>query len=110
MSEEKILKDELMDAEELEGVVGGYYDTWHDYQNFQNLGGRFLPGTGNYNLGNVKGAFKNVGKYLGINISADLYYDAKPGKSPNKYFLDGKEISRDEMWSIIREGYAANKK
>ncbi len=108
MADEKILKDELMDAEELEGVVGGYYDTWHDYQNFQKLGGGFY--IGKYSKKAVMQAFTNVGKYLGINISAKLVYDDKPGQIQNKYFLDGKEISRDEMWSIIREGYAANKK
>ena len=108
MADEKILKDELMDAEELEGVVGGYYDTWHDYQNFQKLGGGFY--SGKYRKDAVMKAFTNVGKYLGINISTKLVYDDKPGKIENKYYLDGKEISRNELWSIIREGYAANKK
>ena len=108
MADEKILKDEVMDAEELEGVVGGYYDTWHDHQNFQKLGGGFY--SGQYSKDAVMKAFTNVGKYLGINISTKLVYDKKPGKIENKYYLDGKEISRDEMWSIIKEGYAANKK
>ena len=108
MADEKILKDEVMDAEELEGVVGGYYDTWHDHQNFQKLGGGFY--SGQYSKDAVMKAFTNVGKYLGINISTKLVYDRKPGKIENKYYLDGKEISRDEMWSIINEGYAANKK
>ena len=108
MADEKILKDKVMDAEELEGVVGGYYDTWHDHQNFQKLGGGFY--SGQYSKDAVMKAFTNVGKYLGINISTKLVYDRKPGKIENKYYLDGKEISRDEMWSIINEGYAANKK
>ena len=107
MAEEKILKDEALNDEELEEVVGGYYDTWHDYENFQKLGGGFLEGK--YSIGGVKKAFKKVGDHLGIKISANLYYDGTPGKSPNRYYLDGKQISRDELWSIINEGFAANK-
>ena len=112
MAEEKILKDEALNDEELEEVVGGYYDTWNDRVNFIKLGGGFYKGDykdGTFSATEVENAFKKIGQYLGINISASLGYD-RPGASPNNYYLDGKEISRDEMWSIIKEAYAANKK
>ena len=32
MADEKILKDEALNKEELENVVGGYYNTWNDFQ------------------------------------------------------------------------------
>ena len=108
MAEEKILQDEVMDAEELEGVVGGYYDTWNDYKNFQALGGGFYKGR--YSIEGVEQAFENVGKYLGIRIQASVCYDKTPGITPNRYSIEGKLISRDELWSIIREGVAAQKK
>ena len=105
---EKILNDEALNDEELEEVVGGYYDTWHDYENIKNLeGGKFYKGR--YSRMNVQDAFKKIGKELGVNISAEVVYDAIPGESPNKYYVEGKQISRDELWSIINEGFAANK-
>ena len=108
MADEKILKDETLNDEELEEVVGGYYDTWNDYQNIKKLeGGKFSPDV--YTFREVEDSFKKIGKELGINISAVLFYDKTPGKSPNRYYLDGKKIPRDELWSIINESFAANK-
>ena len=112
MVEEKILESEIMDDEELENVAGGLYETWHDRVNFINLGGGFYKGdqkNGTYSATEVEKAFKKMGEYLGINISASLGFD-RPGAPPNAYYLDGKKISRDEMWSIINEAYKANKK
>ena len=112
MTEEKILKDELMDDAYLDGVVGGAYETWNDRVNFIKLGGDFYKGDfkdGSFAATEVENAFKRVGKYLGLNISASLGYD-RPDESPNSYYLNGKEISRDELWSIIHEVYAAHKK
>ena len=105
------MKDEALNDEELEEVVGGYYDTWNDRVNFIKLGGGFYKGDykdGTFSATEVEKAFKKMGEYLGINISARLGFD-RPGASPNRYYLDGKEISRDELWSIINEGFAANK-
>jgi hypothetical protein len=112
MAEEKILEEELLDETELENVAGGYYQTWNDRVNFIKLGGGFYKGDckdGTFSATGVEKAFKKVGEYLGLNISAKCLYDDQKGKNPNKYYLDGKEISRDEMWSIIKEGYNANK-
>ena len=112
MAEEKILKDEVMDESELEEVAGGLYETWKDRVNFINLGGGFYKGDykdGTFSATEVEKAFKKMGEYLGINISASLGFD-RPGASPNSYYLDGKKISRDELWSIINEAYSVNKK
>ena len=107
MAEEKFLNAEALNDEELEEVVGGYYDTWHDYEAIRKLeGGKFYEGG---SFLEVRDAFKKIGKELGIDISADLYYDQTPGKSLNKYYVEGKQVSRDELWSIINEGFAANK-
>ena len=104
MAEEKILKDEALNDEELEEVVGGYYDTWHDYENIKDLeGGKFFKGR--YSFLKVEEAFKKIGKELGIDIETNLYYDKTPGQSPNKYYVEGKQISRDELWAIINEGF-----
>ena len=120
MSEEKILKDENLKDEELEEVVGGYLDSWHDYQNIKKLEakgyGNFYgqnpyetKGKDKFHYLNLEAAFREIGKTLGLNISAVLFYDGTPGKSPNGYFLEGKEIPRNELWSIINEGFAAKK-
>ena len=113
MLEEKILESEIMSDDELEGVAGGLYETWQDRVNFINLGGkRFYKGDfkdGSYAATDVEDAFKRMSIYLGIKISARLGYD-RPGDPPNAYYLDGKEISRDEMWSIINEACNAIKK
>ena len=103
---------EIMDDAELDVVVGGTYDTWNDRVNFINLGGDFYKGDfkdGSFAATEVENAFKRIGKYLGLNISASLGYDG-PGESPNTYYLDGKEISRDELWNIIYKAYDAHKK
>ena len=109
MAEEKFLKDEVLNDEELEEVVGGYYDTWQDCENFKKLkangyGDFYGQSRGQYQREKVEDTFKRIGKTLGINLSAKITYI-----DPNKYFLDGKEFSRDEFWSIINEGFAANK-
>ncbi len=112
MADEKIINEEVMDESELDEVAGGSSETWRDRVNFVNLGGGFYKGDykdGTFSATEVEKAFKKMGEYLGINISASLGFD-RPGASPNFYYLDGKRISRDEMWSIIHEAYAANKK
>ena len=110
MADEKILKDEALKDDELEEVVGGYYDTWHDYENIKKLeaNGKGSFSRGGYSIWSVQDAFRRIGKELGINISSKLYYDKTPGSSPNKYYLDDKEISRDELWDIINAGLDAN--
>ena len=37
MADEKILKDEVLNNEELEKVAGGYYNTWKDFQTIKAL-------------------------------------------------------------------------
>ncbi len=104
---------EQLSDDELEKVVGGAYETWNDRVNFINLAGNtFYKGDfkdGSFAATEVECAFKRAGMYLGLKISASLGYGG-PDESPNVYYLDGKEIPRDELWKIIREAYAAHKK
>ena len=114
MAVEDKYADEKLSDEELEQVAGGYYQTWGDYLNFQKLGGGFYKGvcgyTDKFNMAAVMNAFESVGEYLGLEISATCFYDSKEGENPNRYYLDGKQISRDELWDIINKAYAAKKK
>ena len=111
MADDKILKDEVLNDEELEQVAGGYYNTWNDFQAIKALEkkgyGIFYTEYIKYCTKGVQDAFVNIGKKLGINLSAklDLFYDQKPGKNLNRYFLDGKQISREEFWDIINAGF-----
>ena len=98
MLEEKILESEIMSDDELEGVAGGLYETWQDRVNFINLGGKRF----------YKGDFKD-GSYAATDVE-DAFKRMSIGDPPNAYYLDGKEISRDEMWSIINEACNAIKK
>ena len=106
---------EQLSDDELEQVAGGYYNTWKDYEAINKLEkngyGTFYTDALGYCTRGVQDAFIKIGKKLGMNISAklDLFYDQKPGQNLNRYFLDGKEIPRDELWNIINEGFAAKK-
>ena len=108
MADEKILKDESLNNEELENVVGGRLDGWNDYKNIKKLEaagkGNFYKNS-HYTNVKVEDAFKKIGKTLGLNLSAKIVYDGALDYNPNKYYLDGKELSRDELWEIINEGF-----
>ena len=108
MAEEKILKDEALKDEELESVVGGRLDGWNDYKNIKKLEaagkGTFYQDS-HYTNSKVQDAFQKIGETLGLNISAKLQYDGALSYNPNKYYLEGKEISRDELWDIINAGF-----
>ena len=108
MAEEKILEGEVLNDAELDEVAGGLTsEVIDDRKRLINLGYyeyKHKPGIASYII--VENGFSKLGKALGIDINVK----ASTGiVTHNKYYLDGKEISRDELWSIIDETHNANK-
>ena len=98
MAEEKILKDEVMDTEELEGVVGGTLK--------ENLEDReYLKKMGAYNFNDgdsftktLQNGFAKLGDNYGMKITVDVNLNKNVA---NKYFVNGKEMSRDKLLKMI---------
>ena len=118
MADEKILKDEILNAEELDKVAGGRSgEVYEDAVILYKMGYR---GMGNdqgqqwedfvANVPNIRKAFRALGKKCNIDIKVVLHNKNNSFFSPNVYSIDGKEISRDEFWSLIDEISAAKKK
>ena len=98
MAEEKILDNEVLDDEELEGVAGG--------SNTENRNDRdLLKKMGYYNDAtksistNLEKSFAGLGSKLGCDLNVRV--DANKGRAANKYFIADQEVSRKEFWTII---------
>lgn len=98
MAEEKILDNEVLDDEELEGVAGG--------SNTENRNDRdLLKKMGYYNDAtksistNLEKSFAGLGSKLGCDLHVRV--DANKGRAANKYFIADQEVSRKEFWTII---------
>ena len=108
MADEKILEEEILNEEELEGVAGGTLkETFND--------SRQLAGLGLYNfdkskgfVGSVQEGFDALGKKIGLtlNVKSDL---SSNGSNKNVYQIGNQNVTRDEFWTIVNEANAANK-
>ena len=98
MTDAKILDNEILDDEELEGVVGGTTK--------ENRGDRdLLKKMGYYNdatksiSANLEKSFATLGSKLGCDLHVSV--NTGTGKTANKYFIADQEVSRNEFWKII---------
>lgn len=105
MSEEKILKDEVMSDEELENVAGGNRDELAlDTQLFNAMGGRIkaydLDDITNTNVRGIAGRINSLYGELGIQVE---YKDL----GASSYTIDGRPASRNDVvkTALFRAGY-----
>ena len=107
MADEKILKDEVMDDEQLDGVAGGTLkETLDDREMLKKIGVYDFNSKDGFTK-SVQNAFAKFGNDYGIKISVEVGLNAE---TANKYSVNGKAISRDELYSLMNEVAAANKK
>ena len=99
----KKINDELekLDDEQLEQVAGGTHtETYQDVDRFEALGihvyctepGIPLNDLHTETMINLHNTYKRFG------VKAMTYGD---DRTPNKYFVDGKEVSREDAWKHI---------
>ena len=98
MAEEKILDNEILDDETLEGVAGG--------SNTENRNDRdLLKKMGYYDSSdksivvNLKKSFSDLSNELGCALNIKV--NSNTGRTANKYFIADQEVSRKEFWTII---------
>ena len=103
MAEEKKFADEMLSDEELDSVAGG---TWierdKDMDDFESLGVKIycrdigIPENDKYTW-DVQNLFAAFEKY-GVKMEAHFLDET----TPNKYFVGGKEVSREDAWKHIK--------
>ena len=93
MADEKILKDEVMSDEELDGVAGGdCYQTADDSRFLNSLNGSCdRYGSTKIWFGGKKNEIEKA--WASVGIKADVHTDLSDS---NKYFLNGQEISQEQ--------------
>lgn len=99
MAEEKILKDEIMNDEELDNVAGG--KAWELQEDADNLRRYRLLGSGPVTKDQIEAAINRAGVLNGISLGCELYN----GDKNNKYYIDHKKYSHDEFWKEIHKRY-----
>ena len=103
----EILKDELLNDEELENVAGGTFaESYSDAQNFEKLGVKIfkndlvgIPLLDHEGFVNLRNAFDKYG--VKIVDDGSLGGDLVGTSKANQYFIGDKQVSRDEAWKHI---------
>ncbi|MBR4641907.1 MAG: hypothetical protein IKO74_04185 [Selenomonadaceae bacterium] len=107
MTTEKILKDEILSDEELDNVAGGTFaESYNDARAFEQLGVKIfendLAGIGILNhegFVNLRNAFSKYG--VTIKDDGSIFGDLMKTSKANEYFIDGKQVSREDAWKHI---------
>ena len=100
MADEKILKDEILSDYQLDGVAGGtYLESADDAKKFQERGIKIyehdiigVPVLMHNEFVKLRDTFSQYG--VTIKDSGGLINE-------NKYYIGGKEVSRDDAWKHI---------
>lgn len=95
MADEKILKDEILSDEQLDGVAGG--SDWEISDDANRLRDLHRLGYNYVTSDQVNDAMWRLGQEIGLNIGCDM----QEGRKSNSYYLDNKKISRDKLWDKI---------
>ena len=108
MADEKILKDEIFDDEELEGVAGGTAkESVDDRAKLKSLGMYNFDKSKGF-AASLKDGFDALGKKIGLdlNVKSNL---SSASNTENVYKIGAQEVPRDEFWSIVNETHSASK-
>ena len=105
MKDEKILQDEILSDDELDQVVGGNAeDITYDLKFLYNRG------LANYNYSRYTVDFDLEHSRSSIKMVKDGFWKAGISciahpNNANKYYMDGKEISRAEAWAYVDQHF-----
>ena len=107
MADEKILKDEVLSDEELDQVAGGTFaESYNDATAFEKLGVKIfknelvgVPLLDYEGFVNLRAAFDKYG--VTIKDDGSIGGDLMGTSKANQYFIDGKEVSREDAWKHI---------
>lgn len=98
MAEEKILNEEVLEESELEEVAGGTLkETVEDHNYLEKWGAYDFNSEDGFKK-SVQNGFAKMGSNYGMEITADIDLNKN---SANKYFVNGKEISRNKLLKIL---------
>ena len=100
------MEGEVLDAEELDEVAGGTLRETLDDRTLLKQMGAYDFDKGQGFAKTLQNGFAKLGDKFDMKITVDVNLNKNIA---NKYYLNGKEISRNELWSILKEGSAANK-
>lgn len=103
----EILKDEILSDEQLDNVAGGTFaESYGDAKSFEKLGVKIfknelvgIPLLDHEGFANLRKAFEKYG--VTIKDDGSIFGDLVGTSKANQYYLNGKEISRDEAWKHI---------
>ena len=103
----EILKDEILKDEELEQVAGGpFAESYSDAQQFEKLGVKIfkndlvgVPLLDPEGFVNLRAAFEKYG--VTIKDDGSIWGDLTGKSKANQYYIDGKEVSREDAWKHI---------
>ena len=109
----EILKDEILKDSELDQVAGGTFaESYGDAQQFEKLGVKIfkndlvgVPLLDPEGFANLRNAFEKYG--VTIKDDGSIFGDLVGTSKANQYYLNGKEISRDEAWKHINAQFNA---
>ena len=103
MAEEKILDNEKLTEEELDAVAGGA--DWEIQEDASRLRGMGRLPHRLVTTEEVNNAMWQLGQDLGINLGCDL----KEGKERNRYYINHKKKTHEEVWDYIYKHYNGGK-
>ncbi len=108
MTEEKILKDEVLSDSELDEVAGGTTREIQDDANRlraleRRYNVRLLPSSGNASAADVNDAMFKVGQIISDSFHCDFHIgcDLKLGNESNSYYLNHKKMNHNRIWEEI---------
>ncbi len=101
MVDEKILKDEILEEEELEEVAGGTTsEIKDDRKRLIKLGYYESKPHQKYEVG-IANALEKLSNATGYGFK--FASTSNTGNQENVYSFNGKEISRDKFWALVDE-------
>jgi len=104
----EIFKDEILSDDQLDQVAGGTFaESYGDARNFEKLGVKIFSGESlvgvpildHEGFANLRGAFEKYG--VTIKDDGSVFGDIVGTSKANQYFINGKQVSRDEAWKHI---------
>ena len=103
----EILKDEILSDDELDNVAGGTFaESYSDAQQFEKLGVKIfkndlvgVPLLDPEGFVNLRAAFDKYG--VTIKDDGSIWGDLTGKSKANQYYIDGKEVSREDAWKHI---------
>jgi len=104
----EILKDEILTDEELDNVAGGTFaESYSDANEFEKLGVKIfqndilgVPLLDHEGFVNLRAAFNKYG--VTIKDDGSIFGDLIKTSKANEYFIDGKQVSREDAWAHIK--------